>query len=227
MPPCMLWIRSTRVFFFINNQNSFKMRIQKNENKAMSLTVTEGLTVTILPSSDHEFLMTTKEVAKGYGVSEYTIRSHKMLHPEELLDRKHFTTAVENFNGNVQNLNGKNAAVRKTHGETADALKACNIPHNAVLWTKRGIVRLGFFIKSERARLFRDWAEELIIRVDEQRDLFNQPVSTAKRLPAPRKTNANRLTPARMVDILADVCLIEDKALRVRLTEKLMGGCAQ
>jgi len=32
------------------------------------------------------------------------------------------------------------------------------------LWTKRGIVRLGFFIKSERAKLFRDWAEDFILR---------------------------------------------------------------
>lgn len=182
------------------------MQNQKNENKAISLTVTEGLSVTILPNTDHEFLMTTQEVASGYGVSEYTIRRHKMQHPEELTEGKHFATAVQILNGKTQT--------------------ACNIPHNAVLWTKRGIVRLGFFIKSERARLFRDWAEELIIRVDEQRDLFNQPVQT-KKLPAPRKTNANRLTPARMVDILSDVCLIEDKALRIRITNKLTGGNAQ
>ena len=203
----------------------FKMTSKKNENKAMSLTVTEGLTVTILPSSDHEFLMTTQEVAHGYGTSDYVIRRSKADHQQELIEGKHFVTAVTFSNGDTTNCYGKNAAVSFSHGETAAALKAAGIPHNAVLWTKRGIVRLGFFIKSERARLFRDWAEELIIRVDERRDLFNQPVPT-KKLPAPRKTNANRLTPARMVDILADVCMIEDKALRIRLTNKLIGGQA-
>lgn len=31
-------------------------------------------------------------------------------------------------------------------------------------WTKKGVVRLGFFIKSERAKQFRDWAEDLILK---------------------------------------------------------------
>ncbi len=183
----------------------FKMTSKKNENKAMSLTVTEGLTVTILPSSNHEFLMTTKEVAVGYGVSDYAVRKQSIRQASELTEGKHYVIAGTYCPSEMKT--------------------ALNLPHNAVLWTKRGIVRLGFFIKSERARLFRDWAEELIIRVDEQRDLFNQSVPT-KKLPAPRKTNANRLTPARMVDILADVCMIEDKALRIRLTNKLIGGQA-
>lgn len=183
------------------------MQNQKNEaGTLLPMTVTEGVTVNVLPYEQYEYLMTTKEVANGYGVSEYAIRKNKLSLGSELTEGKHFITAVTIGNGEMHT--------------------ALNLPHNAVLWTKRGIVRLGFAMRSERARLFRDWAEELIIRVDEQRDLFNQPVSTAKRL-APRKTNANRLTPARMVDILADVCLIEDKALRVRLTEKLMGGHAQ
>ena len=30
-------------------------------------------------------------------------------------------------------------------------------------WTKKGIVRLGFFIKSENAKKFRDWAEDYIV----------------------------------------------------------------
>lgn len=50
----------------------FKMRNQKSE--VMNLEVTEGLTVTVYPNPDHEFLMTTREVAAGYGVTEYAIR---------------------------------------------------------------------------------------------------------------------------------------------------------
>jgi hypothetical protein len=30
-------------------------------------------------------------------------------------------------------------------------------------WTKKGVVRLGFFIKSKQAKKFRDWAEDLIV----------------------------------------------------------------
>ncbi|MDO4763858.1 MAG: hypothetical protein Q4A00_05700, partial [Flavobacteriaceae bacterium] len=81
-----------------------------------------------------------------------------------------------------------------------------------------GIVRLGFFIKSERAKLFRDWAEELIIKVSEVReDLVLQPIPA---IPM-QKRKHNRLTPTRMVEILADVAKIEDRNLRLSLISKL------
>ena len=176
---------------FITKLNSFNMIVTKNEKQAMSLTVTEGLTVTILPNSSHEFLMPTKEVAKGYGTSDYNIRQHKLEHSNELIEGKHFISGV-------------------------------SIPHVAhrgsskgVLWTKRGIVRLGFFIKSERAKLFRDWAEELVI---------NATVKNIQVLPEAPKRNHNRLTQERIIDILADVCRIDDRELRLSITAKIMGG---
>lgn len=172
------------------------MTVKKNETKAMSLTVTEGLTVTIIPNLNHEFLMTTKEVANGYGISEYTLRRHKMEHSTELVTGKHFSTAVQIMNGDK------------------------SMPVNSTLWTKRGVVRLGFFIKSERAKLFRDWAEELILSKLEQPTLFD--VQPTRQLPTARKHN--RLTSDRMIDLLADVCKIEDKDLRLGITSKLMGG---
>jgi predicted transcriptional regulator len=154
------------------------------KNTQMNLTVIDGLQVAVLPNTDHEFLMTTKEVALGYGVTDYNIRQHKLQHQTELIEGKHFVIAVSIPNGG-------------------------NIPHNAVLWTKRGIVRLGFFIKSERAKLFRDWAEELIISVTNEQ--------------LPTKRNHNRLTAERLVSIMADVCRIEDKELRMSITSKLLG----
>ncbi|MDD3688228.1 MAG: hypothetical protein PHE56_15885 [Bacteroidales bacterium] len=167
----------------------------------MSLTVTEGLTVTVLPNSDHEFLMTSKEVANGYGVSPYSIRSTSSRHAAEIIEGKHYVSAVAICNGKAKS--------------------ALNLPHNTVLWTKRGIVRLGFFIKSERAKLFRDWAEELIIKFEEQKDLFGVEVKN-RQLPAKRKIN--RLSQERLLNIMADVCEIEDKELRLKISTKLMGG---
>jgi len=70
------------------------MSNQKNESKAISLTVTEGITVQILPNQNHEFLMSTKEVALGYGVSEYNIRQHKLMQSTELIEGKHFLSSV-------------------------------------------------------------------------------------------------------------------------------------
>lgn len=173
------------------------MSTGKKKIQTLNLQVTEGLTVTILPDSNHEFLMPTKQVAEGYGVSEYAIRQHKKEHYLELIEGKHFISGVS-----------------IPHAASPGASKG-------TLWTKRGIVRLGFFIKSKRARLFRDWAEELIINeVSSTRSV--EADYNVRSLPSRRKHN--RLTPERLLDIMVDVAKIENHELRVSITGKLMGG---
>ena len=166
------------------------MLTQKKADTLLSMTVTEGITVNVLPNRQHEFLMTTREVAAGYGVSEWLIRKHKENHPDELLEGKHFL-------GNVNII----------HAATPGSSRG-------TLWTKRGIVRLGFFIRSERARLFRDWAEDLVLAVVDKPAA--QPVPSGRRI--------NRLTPERVIDLLSDVCRIEDRELRERIVNKITGG---
>lgn len=168
--------------------------MSKENVKQLNLQVAEGISVNLLPNVAFEFLMTSKEVAKGYGVTEYAIRKNKLSLGNELVEGKHFVKGV-------------------TIGNTLSNAQ----PHQ-VFWTKRGVIRLGFAMRSERAKLFRDWAEELIITIDEQRDLFGAVVPQ-KALPAKRKHN--RITPARMVEILADVAKIDDKELRLSLISKL------
>jgi prophage antirepressor-like protein len=112
---------------------------EKNQTTAMSLQVTEGVSVNLFSNLEHEFLMSSKDVANGYDVTSQTIRMSVNRHPDELLEGKHFIKGV-------------------TFRDTLS-----NAQPNQVFWTKRGIVRLGFFIKSQRAKLFRDWAEDLII----------------------------------------------------------------
>lgn len=177
------------------------MTVNKNEaGNLLPITVMEGVTVNVLPNPEHEFLMTTNEVAIGYGVSKYNIRQHKLMHSDELIEGKHFITAVSIPNGDKRT------------------------PHNAVYWTKRGIVRLGFFIKSERAKLFRDWAEELIIRVDEQRDLFGNPVAAPAAKQLTPKRLINRLDRDRLIRLLALTSRIADNDLRISITNELTGG---
>lgn len=108
--------------------------------KTMSMQVTGGLSVTIMPDTSHEFLMTIKEVAHGYGTSKYAVFK-AMQRNEDIIEGKHFIRGVD---------------ILSTPNDGT-------IQENSILLTKRGIVRLGFFIKSERAKLFRDWAEDLII----------------------------------------------------------------
>ncbi|EJF06521.1 prophage antirepressor [Thiovulum sp. ES] len=94
--------------------------------------------IEVIENDNFEFLLSTKEVAKGYGVSIENIRSQKSNHKDELIEGKHFLSNYEVFDGKQK---------RKT-----------------TVWTKRGVIRLGFFIKSEQAKKFRDWAEDLILQ---------------------------------------------------------------
>lgn len=166
----------------------------------LPMIVTEGVTVNVMPSEAHEYLMTTREVAHGYGTSDYSIRKAFLRNSAELAEGKHYIKGVDILSN--------------------PSKKGVQIQPHAVFWTKRGIVRLGFFIKSERARLFRDWAEELIINIAEEPTLFSQHVQ--KQLPEKRKHN--RLTQERLADILAEVCRIENHEIRMSITNKLMGG---
>lgn len=72
---------------------------------------------------------TNEYVAKNYGVSEVTIRSHKKLHADELVENIHFITEQNKFGV------------------------------NEIKWTLRGIIKLGMFIRSKEAKNFRLWAE--------------------------------------------------------------------
>lgn len=164
-------------------------------NTEKQFTVAENLIVTVRSSKEYEFLMTTAEVAKGFGISTSALRTHKHEHKDELIDQKHFITGVGNTNAF-----GKQSIT--------------------TLWTKRGIVRLGFFIKSERAKLFRDWAEDLVIFTAEHAERGQQ----LSIWPEPEKRKHNRLTQERLVDILADVARIDDKELRLALVEKLVNN---
>jgi len=131
----------------------------------LSLSVNADLTVSIIPNQQHEFLMTSKEVALGYGVNSGTIRKSLFDHSDELLEGKHFLKGVTNSN----------------------TLAGTNLQPHQTFWTKRGIVRLGFFIKSERAKQFRDWAEDLIIYTQETNlyDRIAELEATIERLKLP------------------------------------------
>lgn len=166
-----------------------KSNVTQPNSSKLNVQVTDDLTVQIITNPEFSFLMDTETVAKGYGVSPDTINSHKYNHRDELLMHSHYMPASALY-------------ILKSDSQ---------IPHNKVFWTKAGVVRLGFFIKSERAKLFRDWAENVILEV----------TSPEVKLPPATPRKHNRITPARMVSILSDVAKIEDKDLRLSLIAKL------
>lgn len=233
------------------------MQTSKNEaGNLLPMTVTKGVTVNVIPSKEHEYLMPTSEVALGYGISESGLRHAYMRHGDELLDGKHWIKGV-------------------TFSPTLE--KGKNEQPNQVFWTKRGIVRLGFFVRSERAKLFRNWAEDLIIGSQQvnqieiiqkamdvlggQRRLAEHigvgestlsEIARGKGRPGQSMTDyvmsacehvvalgyaapvqakrpvvrERKATNKRLTSILIDVCKIEDTKLRMSIVNKLMGGRA-
>lgn len=102
----------------------------------------EDLQIEVIPDKDHVWTIDTCLVALGYGTSESNIRRHKISKPEEFKEGKHFIT--------VSNAHG---------GEPK------------TIWTKRGVIRLGFFIKTKRAKRFRDFAEDLVLNEIEKKPI--------------------------------------------------------
>ena len=102
----------------------------------MALVIFENTELNLIEDLNNDFLISSKDVAKGYGCSSASIRNHLKNHSQELKEGKHWIKKDVLTKGGTQSV---------TH------------------WTKKGIVRLGFFIKSERAKKFRDWAEDYIV----------------------------------------------------------------
>ena len=113
----------------------------------MSTSITIGSDVIpVRPDETPEYLVETALVAKGYGVSVETIRTHKRDHADELIEGQHFLS------------------VGKTNARPGRGAQRLTV------WTKLGVITLGFFIKSDRAKLFRKAAAALILRHTEQRE---------------------------------------------------------
>ncbi|MFY4862379.1 BRO family protein [Aliarcobacter butzleri] len=110
----------------------------------MALVIFENTQLNLIEDSSNDFLISSKDVAKGYGCSNASIRNHLKNHNEELKEGKHWIKKDLLTKGGIQSV---------TH------------------WTKKGIVRLGFYIKSERATKFRDWAEDYIVNQKSSSDL--------------------------------------------------------
>lgn len=164
-----------------------KSIVSQANNSSLSLQVTDNLTVQIFTNPEFDFLMDTNQVALGYGIASATVRSHKAQNKEEFIENVHFISRVQNTNARQ------------------------NLKTTSIFWTKAGIIKLGFFIKSERAKLFRDWAVNVILTV----------TAPAVQLPQVVRRKHNRLTTSRMVEILADIAQIDDKQLRLSLISKL------
>jgi len=119
------------------------MKTVKLGRKAQ-MTMTNGVTVDVFPNEQHGYLVKTKDLASIHGLTVKAVLTSKYRNISELVEGLHYVSRVE-------------------HAE-----KSKNVRRNQLFWTKRGIIRFGFYIQSkEQALWFRDWAEEIIAYSDE------------------------------------------------------------
>lgn len=118
--------------------------MSKNEltvvDTTLKVEISNELVVEVQPNVEHEWLLSSKDVAEGYGLSASGLRMTKKRYSDELIDGTHFITVTN-----------------------SDANPRAGIPHSETYWTKEGVVMLGFFIKTPTAKEFRRWASNYIV----------------------------------------------------------------
>ena len=113
----------------------------------LKVKISNELVLEVQPNEEHEWLLSNKDVAEGYGLTPDGIRMTKRRHIDELEEGKHFITVANCYAQKIS----KNSKARQV-----------------IMWTKQGVVRLGFLIKTPLAKQFRDWAEDFIIKKSEE-----------------------------------------------------------
>lgn len=109
----------------------------------------QDINLEVIPDKDHEWLLESALVADGYDVTTANIRKTKSRNEDEFEEGRHYVVQIVTIG---------------------------NLTKNKVFWTKRGVINLGFFIRSEKAKQFRRWAEDLILKV------LERPVDNLKTL---------------------------------------------
>lgn len=177
-------------------------------------------TFSFIPSPDHGWLLPTKEVAAGFGVSEDTIRSHKSRHSDEITQGKHYIKGdrptVTNSNARSFQIDHPNRHWNKAKNHVTKRPTDSTIPKGpanlqttAVFWTQRGVIMLGMFIRSERGKAFRSWIEDLVIQ-ENQRAAFSTPQTYTEAVRELLTTLEERDTLAQQVIELEPRALVAD-----------------
>lgn len=89
----------------------------------------------IQTNDSKQWYMTVDQVALGYGVSDVTIRRHLQEHADEIRE------GVERGVSILNTLGG---------------------PQSKTILYREGVIKLGFFVRSQQAKNFRQWATNLI-----------------------------------------------------------------
>lgn len=110
------------------------------KNEIITVEISNEVVVEVQSNEKHEWVLSGRDVAEGYGLSASGLRNTKSRYSDEFEEGKHFVVVP---NRDAENL-------------------------KTTMWTKKGVIRLGFLIKTPLAKQFRDWAEHFIIKKSEE-----------------------------------------------------------
>lgn len=164
--------------------------MQNIQSEPVTVQIQTGHSVQVFQDKKYEFLMTTQEVANGYDVTINVIRKLKARHLDDLAEGYHYL---------------RDEGVSKSH----------SLDKQSILWTKAGIVRLGFFIKSGKAKIFRDWAEKVILdKLDPAKQIMEFALNTPQMTLDLQPQETIRVIPNELYE---ELMTIESKAKRMKL----------
>lgn len=162
------------------------------QNQKLVVNILPNESLSVFSHHEHGYLMSTKEVAKGYGIARNSIAKVHTRNSSEFIEGIHFVKGV---------------TVCPT---------LSNIQPHATYYTKAGVLRFGFFVKSPRGVAFRDLAENLLLNALDQ----NRPKPSKINLPTTKKRNHKRLTANKQLEMALDFAEVEPKELRMKLIRK-------
>ena len=74
----------------------------KERNHASAVLEIDGIILPVKPDQEHEWTLSTEQVAIGYGVSTSAIRKHKARNADELVEGTHFTSDTNCVSGRLR-----------------------------------------------------------------------------------------------------------------------------
>lgn len=123
----------------------------------IKVEISDEVVVEVQPHVEHEWLLSSKDVAEGYGLSASGLRMTKSRYSDEILEDIHFVQQI----------------VTGNKGERTQTM-----------WTKEGVVMLGFFIKTPTAKEFRRWASNYIVSKQAEEKAIAIPMTYIEALQA-------------------------------------------
>ena len=115
-----------------------KGNVSLNNNKQYTvLQISENVSMQVIPSDKHIFLVTTKELARAIGITESSLRGAKHRYKEQFQEDIHF---ISNF-------------------MVKDEVNKLDV--KTTVWSQKGVIEHVKYTRRGNSVVFRTWAEQI------------------------------------------------------------------